>query len=52
MNQEGKVSKVSICEQCQGYILACHIDFLETETEKEFTYWERKPTHRFLAWVG
>ena len=37
MNKEGKVSKVAICEQCQGYILACHIDFLSNETEKEFT---------------
>jgi hypothetical protein len=34
---EGKVSKVAICEKCNGFILASHIDFLDKKTENEFT---------------
>lgn len=37
MRTEGKVSKVAICEKCENFILACHIDFLDKPTEKEFT---------------
>ena len=37
MRTEGKVSKVAICEKCNGIILACHVDFLDKQTEKEFT---------------
>lgn len=37
MRTEGKISKVAICEKCQKYILACHIDFLDKKTEKQFT---------------
>lgn len=37
MRTEGKVSKVAICPKCKGFTLACHIDSLSKETEKEFT---------------
>lgn len=37
MRTEGKVSKVAICEKCNGFILASHIDYLDKETEQEFT---------------
>lgn len=37
MRTEGKISKVAICPKCDGFILACHVDHLEPETEKEFT---------------
>jgi ribosomal protein L32 len=37
MRAEGKVSKVAICENCGGFILASHVDFLDSRTEKEFT---------------
>jgi hypothetical protein len=37
MRLEGKISKVAICEKCQGFILACHVDYLDKETEKQFT---------------
>lgn len=37
MRTEGKISKVAICEKCQGFILACHVDYLDKKTEKEFT---------------
>ena len=37
MRTEGKVSKVAICPRCKGFMLACHIDVLCKETEKEFT---------------
>ena len=32
MRTEGKISKVAICEKCQNYILASHIDFLDKQT--------------------
>lgn len=37
MRTDGKVSKVAICEKCNGFILASHIDFIDKQTEKEFT---------------
>lgn len=37
MRTEGKVSKVAICEKCNGFVLASHIDYIIKETEKEFT---------------
>ena len=37
MRQEGKVSKVAICPRCKGYVLACHVDYLKRDREKEFT---------------
>ncbi len=37
MRLDGNISKVAICEKCKGFVLACHVDFLDKETEKEFT---------------
>lgn len=37
MRTEGKVSKVAICEKCQSFVLACHVDSISKSTEKEFT---------------
>lgn len=37
MRTEGNVSKVAICGKCNGFILACHVDYLDKQTEKEFT---------------
>lgn len=37
MRTKGKVSKVAICNKCKGFVLACHVDTLTKETEKEFT---------------
>jgi len=37
MRLEGKVSKVAICERCEGIIYACHVDKLNKTREKEFT---------------
>lgn len=37
MRLEGKVSKVAICEKCQSFVLACHVDLISKSTEKEFT---------------
>ena len=37
MRLEGKVSKVAICNGCNKMILASHIDYMDKETEKEFT---------------
>jgi hypothetical protein len=37
MRLEGKVSKVAICNGCNKIILASHIDYMDKETEKEFT---------------
>jgi len=37
MRTEGKVSKVAICLKCNGFTLACHVDSLSKQTEKEFT---------------
>ena len=37
MRTEGNVSKVAICPKCDGFTLACHVDSLDKETEKEFT---------------
>ena len=37
MRTDGNVSKVAICPKCKGYTLACHVDYLTKETEKEFT---------------
>jgi hypothetical protein len=36
MRTEGKLSKVAICERCNGWVLACHVDYLDKETMKEF----------------
>ncbi len=37
MRTDGKISKVAICEKCQNYILAAHVDYLDKATEKQFT---------------
>lgn len=37
MRTEGKVSKVAICNKCKAFVLACHVDYIRRETEKEFT---------------
>ena len=37
MRIEGKVSKVAVCPNCDGFILACHIDGIDKKIEKEFT---------------
>lgn len=37
MRAEGNVSKVAICPKCESFTLACHVDYLEKSTEKEFT---------------
>ena len=37
MRTEGGISKVAICEKCKGYILACHVDYIDKDTEKVFT---------------
>jgi hypothetical protein len=37
MRTEGNVSKVAICQNCDGFVLACHVDGLDKRTEKEFT---------------
>jgi hypothetical protein len=37
MRTEGKVSKVAICEKCNNFVLAAHIDYIDRKTEKEFT---------------
>lgn len=37
MKTEGKVSRVAICEKCQSYILACHIEYLDKDAKKEFS---------------
>jgi hypothetical protein len=36
MRTEGKVSKVAICENCNSYVLAGHIDYLDKKNENEF----------------
>lgn len=37
MRTKGKVSKVAVCNKCKSFVLACHIDHISKETEKEFT---------------
>jgi hypothetical protein len=37
MEKEGKISKVAICENCGGFFQACHVDYLDKESEKAFT---------------
>lgn len=37
IDQERKMSKVAVCPVCDTFPLACHIDYLRPETEKEFT---------------
>ena len=37
MRTEGRISKVAVCPKCNKTILACHIDYLNKATEKEFT---------------
>lgn len=37
MRTEGKISKVAICDKCNGFLLASHIDYIDKQTEKEFT---------------
>ena len=34
---EEKISKVAICPLCDGFVLACHVNYLSKPTEKEFT---------------
>lgn len=35
--QEENISKVAICEKCDGFIMACHKDHLNKQLEKDFT---------------
>lgn len=37
METKGKVSKVAICNRCKSFVLACHVNHISKETEKEFT---------------
>jgi len=37
MDTERKISKVGICNKCDAFVLAAHVDRLDKETEKEFT---------------
>lgn len=37
MRTEGKISKVAVCENCNKLIMACHVDYLDRKSEKEFT---------------
>ena len=37
MRTEGKISKVAVCRRCKGFVLASHVDYIDKETEKEFT---------------
>ncbi len=37
MRTEGNVSKVAVCNNCNGFVLACHVDFLDKKVEREFT---------------
>jgi hypothetical protein len=37
METKGKVSKVAVCKRCAGYVKACHVDYLDKASEKEFT---------------
>lgn len=37
MRKEGKVSKVAFCEKCNKLIMACHVDYLSKNSEKQFT---------------
>ncbi len=37
MREDGKVSKVAICENCNGFVIAAHIDHIDKSTEKDFT---------------
>ena len=37
MRLEGNVSKVAICQKCNGFVMAGHIDSLTKSIEKEFT---------------
>lgn len=37
MRTEGKISKVAVCEKCNKMVMACHVDYLNRSSEKEFT---------------
>ena len=37
MRLEGNVSKVAICKNCDGFVMAGHIDSLNKKIESEFT---------------
>jgi hypothetical protein len=37
MRLEGNVSKVAICTKCNKHIKAGHVDYLDEESEREFT---------------
>ena len=37
MNLSDKKSKVALCKNCKGFVLASHIDYITKKTEKEFT---------------
>jgi len=37
MRLEGNISKVAICPNCKKHIKAGHVDYLDDESEKEFT---------------
>lgn len=37
MRTEGKISKVAVCEKCNKMVMACHVDYLNKSSEKEFT---------------
>lgn len=42
MRTEGNLSKVAVCPNCDGYVLACHIDYLDRQTELEFTFFSNE----------
>lgn len=34
MNTKGNVLKVAVCPKCHGFVLACHVDFLDKKIYK------------------
>lgn len=45
MRKDGKISKVAFCDNCGNFILACHVDYLTEETEKEFIDYSNEGYH-------
>lgn len=37
-----RISKVAVCPKCKSYVLACHIDYIDRDTELDFTNLERE----------
>lgn len=42
MRQEGNVSKVAYCEKCGAFALACHVDHISKDTEKDLAFFAKK----------